>query len=181
MTVLEEGALQLTLPNGVDGRKFDDETHGLSHCMKAVDFIVETPDRVLFVEFKDPDQRHAKQKDKDKFVQELLSGKKDDDFVYKYRDSFLYQWASRNLEKPVYYLVLVALSTLTEAELLARTDELKRKLPLEGPESAAWQRQIVAGCGVFNIETWNRILSAYPVSRVVPVSHRDSGSRIPGV
>lgn len=46
MTVLAEDDLQITLPSGVVGRKFDDETsHGLSHCMKAVDFIVEMDDR----------------------------------------------------------------------------------------------------------------------------------------
>lgn len=44
MTVLEEGTLQLVLPRGTQGRKFDDDTHGLSHCMKAVDFIIETSD-----------------------------------------------------------------------------------------------------------------------------------------
>ncbi|MBF0179998.1 MAG: hypothetical protein HQM03_08245 [Magnetococcales bacterium] len=40
MTVLTEGHLQITLPPGVVGRKFDDASHGLSHCMQAVDFII---------------------------------------------------------------------------------------------------------------------------------------------
>ena len=54
MTMLAEEDLQITLPAAVTGRKFDDKTtHGLSHCMKAVDFIVELKDRVLFIEFKE--------------------------------------------------------------------------------------------------------------------------------
>ena len=54
MTVLAEDDLQISLPATAKGRKFDDEvTHRLSHCMKAVDFIVELKDRVLFIEFKE--------------------------------------------------------------------------------------------------------------------------------
>jgi hypothetical protein len=168
MTVLREKTLELTLPHGVHGRKFDDSNHGLSYCMKAVDFIVEEPDRVLFIEFKDPDHPRADPKDRESFLKELLSGGKDDDFVRKYRDSFIYRWAEKGDEKPIVYFVLVATSCLDEAMLLARTEELKRKLPVEGPASGVWQRQIVARCGVFNLETWNRHLPQYPVTRVTP-------------
>lgn len=47
MTVLIEGNLQITIPGAVQARKFDDgASHGLTHCMKAVDFIVELADRI---------------------------------------------------------------------------------------------------------------------------------------
>ena len=166
MTVLREGALELTLPHGVQGIKFDDREHGLSHCMKAVDFVVEEPDRILFIEFKDPDHPRANTDAREAFLQELRTGGKDDDLVRKYRDSFIYRWAEEADEKPVVYFVLVAASQLDEAMLLARTEELKRKLPVEGPASGAWKRKIVAGCGVFNLETWNKHLPQYPVTRV---------------
>lgn len=168
MRVLREGTLELTLPHGVHGRKFDDRNRGLSHCMKAVDFVVEEPGRVLFIEFKDPDHPHADPKDRESFLEDLLSGGKDDDLVRKYRDSFIYRWAEQANAKPIVYFVLVAASRLDEAMLLARTEELKRKLPIEGPPSGAWQRQIVAGCGVFNLETWNKHLPQYPVARAAP-------------
>ena len=42
MTVIAEDDLQIKLPAGAKARKFDDQNvHGLSHCMKAVDFIVQ--------------------------------------------------------------------------------------------------------------------------------------------
>jgi len=166
MTALREGSLELTLPPGVQGKKFDDRDHGLSHCMKAVDFIVEESDRVLFIEFKDPDHPQAKPNKRKTFLKDLLAGSKDDDLVRKYRDSFIYRWAEKILDKPITYCVLIATSQLDEAMLLARTEELKRKLPLEGPTSGVWKRQIVHGCSVFNIETWNRHLPEYPVTRV---------------
>ena len=54
MVVLREGRLQIQLPRGVQGWKFDDHrTHGLS-TMKAVDFIIEQNKSFWFVELKDP-------------------------------------------------------------------------------------------------------------------------------
>ena len=63
MTKLTEGSLQITFvtfPCDANVRKFDSpEFHGLTHCMKAVAFIVENDDRMLFIEFKDPDHPRA--------------------------------------------------------------------------------------------------------------------------
>ncbi|QXP85333.1 hypothetical protein ABZN20_13180 [Methylococcus sp. ANG] len=167
MTVLAENDLQITLPAGSTGRKFDDEaSHGLSHCMKAVDFIVELDDRVLFIELKDPEHPAAQPKDQKKFLQKFLSGALDADLKTKYRDSFLYEWASGQAMKPIYYLVLIGASTLSDADLLARTDALKRQIPTTGPDDKPWKRSFVAGCAVMNIDAWNKALPHYPVSRV---------------
>jgi hypothetical protein len=134
--------------------------------MKAVDFIAELDDRYLFIEFKDPQHPKCRKEDRDAFVQGFKAGTIDEDLKYKYRDSFLYEWATEKQQKPVYYYVLVALDTLTEVELLTRTDSLKQKLPVQGPLSGIWARPIVAGCAVFNISSWNRFLSTYPVRRL---------------
>ena len=168
MKVLQEGNLQVTIDGEIDAWKFDDTSHGLSHCMKAVDFVVELPDRYLFLEFKDPQHPSAHQQSRDKFTQEFAGGLLDEDLKYKYRDSFLYQWASEKVDKPVHYWVLVADDALTDAELTLRTDRLARVLPLTGPESGAWTRQIVKGCVVFNIDSWNRLVPQYPMIRLDP-------------
>ena len=119
--------------------------------MKAVDFIVEDDERVLFIEFKDPDHPHARDKEKKKFIKRFKSGKLVDDLKHKYRDSFLYEWMSGSVRKPVYYWILIGMDRLTELELMARTDDLKGKLPLRGPRSEAWTQPICAGCMIFNI------------------------------
>ena len=59
MSELVEGELLIRLPASATGRKFDDASHPFINVMKAVDFIVEEPDRNLFVECKDPDQTGA--------------------------------------------------------------------------------------------------------------------------
>lgn len=166
MTTLSEGNLQITFSAAAKVRKFDDSTHGLSHCMKAVDFIVELKDRYWFIEFKDPQKPGIHKRRRSAYAKKFLSGKIDEDFKYKYRDSFLYEWAAERTDKPVYYFVLVALDTLTDADLLARTDALKQKLPLQGPVSGTWKRTLVADCAVFNLLAWNKHLSACPVSRL---------------
>lgn len=167
MTVLAEGDLQIKLPADATGRKFDDgATHGLTHCMKAVDFVVELEDRILFIEFKDPDDPTAVAERQQRFMEEFRSGALDNKLKAKYRDSFLYEWGSGRVSKPIYYLVLIGATVLSEADLLARTDALRRQIPVLGPGDKPWKKPFVAGCAVMNIEAWNKALPQYPVSRL---------------
>ncbi len=167
MMVLVEGDLRITIDDALDARKFDGCEHGLSHCMKAVDFVVELPDKYLFIEFKDPDHPMARYENQQNFIQEFCSGELDEELKYKYRDSLLYEWASGRADKPVHYYVLVAIDRLTDIEFQYRTDELEKKLPVGG--ARAWTRSIVDACHVFNIRLWNHYLPDLPVSRVSAV------------
>ena len=160
MTVFTEGGLEITFNNVLDARRFED--HGLT-IMKAVDFLVELPDRYLFIEFKDPEDTDAFPGNADP-VQAFQRGEFDQDLKYKYRDSFLYEWAAGRADKPSYYYVLVALRWLSTANLTRRTAALKQALPVGGP--AEWVRSIVSDCGVFNIASWNRSFPDYQVRRL---------------
>ena len=86
-TTLREGELQVQLPSSAQGRKFGDENlHGLSHCMKAVDWLIELPDKVYFVEVKDLDSRGAARYEARKtYFDDLRAGGMDGDFVAKFR------------------------------------------------------------------------------------------------
>ena len=166
MTVLVEGNLQITMRNAVSARKFDDDqSHRLSHCMRAVDFVVELNDCYLFIEIKDPQHPDAPVRETIRFAQSFLSGEIDDELRFKYRDSFLYEWADERADKPVDYLVLIALDSLDPSNLLDRRDQLQRMLPLQRPGPSPWPRPIVRSCGVFNVESWNRNFPDYPVTR----------------
>lgn len=165
MKVLTECDLQITITDAVCARKFDDASHRLSHCMKAVDFIVELPDRYLFIEFKDPQAPGSTPEQRCCFIQKLQSGKLDETLKYKFRDSFLYEWASGRADKPINYLVLVALDTLPTPLLRHRRRELERKLPMNGPGGQPWPRPIAKSCAVFNIEMWNKQFPGYPIER----------------
>lgn len=166
MRVLQEGDLEVTVEGALDARKFDDDSHGLSHCMKAVDIIVELADRFLFLEFKDPQHPHAPQQNREEFVQEFKAGELDEQLKYKFRDTLLYEWASGRANKPIHYYVLIADDALSDIELLNRSDALEGKLPLNGPKSGIWVRRIVESCVVFNIEAWNRRVPRFPIRRL---------------
>ena len=165
MTLLTEGDLQIEFDDANSGRKFDDE-YGLSHCMKAVDFIVEFEDRYLFIEFKDPQHPRATADSRSEFVEDFKRGNLDDDLKYKFRDSFLYEWASGRVDKPVYYFVLIAVEDLNARDSTARTDALRREIPIYGPGSNPWIRPLVSDCATFNLESWNRRFPRYQVRRL---------------
>ncbi len=165
MPPLEEKDLRIEIPAGVNARKFDAESHGF---MKAVDFIIEEKNRIIFVEFKDPDNPESEPKDKEKFADKFITGEKDSDLYYKYRDSFLYEWASGRIDdsKKHIYCVLVSLESLDAPLLMARSDVLKKKLPVGIPQNTSWKKTIADGCVVFNIKSWNKSFPQYQVSRI---------------
>ena len=165
MKTLQEGDLQMTLPDDATGRKFDGPNHRLSHCMKAVDWIVELPDRIYFIEVKDLDSDNAKgHKERCQYLKELKEKKHDSDFVGKFRDSFLYEWACNRAERPISYLVVIACKDLDPALLQYRKQALQRKLPTG--LKAGWLRPLAKDCLVFNVETWNAHFPEFPLSRI---------------
>ena len=162
--VLAERDLEISIDNALNVRKVDDPNRELQHCMKTVDFIIEPHDSYYFIEFKDPEHPLTTAQSRRDFIGDVESGGLDEDLKYKYRDSFLNEWASGRADKPIYYWVLIGLTTLSTSELQRRTDSLRRILPVQAPTS--WIRPVVAGCGVFNIATWNRNFPELAVRRL---------------
>lgn len=166
MTVVLEGGLHISVPATAMARRFDGKDHRLSHCMKAVDFVVELADCYRFIEVKDPARGPNPEVSAADFLDRFTSGRLDRSLTYKYRDSFLYEWASGRADKPVDYLVLIGLHTIDRAQLLRRRDALERQLPLRMPSGLPWTRSIGRRCGVFDIASWNRAYPQYRVKRV---------------
>ena len=159
-----ERDLQITFNNVIYARRFDGSDHGLSHCMAAIDFVVELPDRIWFIEFTDPDNPRALVENRQSFMNEFIGTALDEELKRKYRDSFLYEWAAGRADKPVYFAVLIAMEILTEENLLTKTEDLRRKLPVYG--HASWVRPIVHDCVVFNLALWNRRFEDFQISRL---------------
>ena len=165
MPVLQEGELEFSFPAKAVPIRFDGDAHGLSHCMKAVDFVVEFAAFYLFVEVKDPDSTQATQQRRQRFVAQLTEPDFPRAMARKYRDSFIYRWAEQKLDKPVRYVVLVQLSTLQPPDFLAIDERLKRELPVSKiPPS--WSRPVVDGMAVLNMAKWNELGIYGTVQRV---------------
>lgn len=155
--VLVEDELEFDFTGALDAFKLDDPaTHGLSHCMKAVDFVVEYPDYVLFVEVKDPDHSHATPEARRAFARQLQAGRLCNTLAHKYRDAWLYRWASATADKPVRYGVLLQFSGLQPPALMALGDALRKHLPVPAAAPPGWKRALVDAVLVFDIAGWNR-------------------------
>lgn len=166
---LMENDLEFHFSGAIAAKKFDTEAeHGLSYCMKAVDFIVELQEVILFVEVKDPSNPYSKPKQIRQFKEKVIDGTLCNDLVQKCRDSFIYEWAAGNLSKPVHYLVLI---TLEEALLIHFQNELRRKLP-QGKAKPGWKRSMVRSCHTMNLKSWNRRFPQFPISRISDTSNR---------
>lgn len=160
--ILTEEDLEFNFSDAVYAIKFDDCNHALSHCMKAVDFVIELPEAYLFVKVKDPSHPNASVKATEAFKTKITDGNNlREDIVRKFRDSFLYRWAEDKLEKPVHFLSLI---TLEEPLLKNFQDDLHRNLPFVGP--ARWTRRIAESCHVIDIKAWNRNFPKWPVRRL---------------
>lgn len=164
MAIYTENNLQFDFSNANSARKFDEE-YTLSHCMKAVDFIIIDGDTQYFIEVKDLD--HPDNPDIHKHGKALSYLKKiKSELVKKYRDTFLYLWAENATVNNITYLILLSCSVLDEAELGAFDRDLKIELPVSNPWDKNWRRKIAQNCQVLSFEAWNKHLSQFPVSKI---------------
>jgi len=164
--LFREGDLEFEFPDHASARRFDDPTiHKLAHCMKAVDFIFEWNGDTYFLEIKDPEDPSAQATAKQGFSSDLQSGVLDNKLTLKYRDSFIYEYASGRVKGRVHYIVIICLKNLDSQLLLNRSDRLRKSLPLSGPDGP-WQRPFVSSCVVLNIEAWKRLFVSVPLRRL---------------
>jgi len=172
MTAFREGDLEIEFPDHAAPRRFDDpKTHNLAHCMKAVDCIFEWNGETYFLEIKDPDSPKAQTEGKEQFLRDFQSGILNNNLTYKYRDSFIYEYASGRVKGKIHYIVLLCMSRLDSYLLSNRSDELRKSIPLEGP-NGPWQKSFISSCTVLNIETWKRTLTQFPLSRLSEATRR---------
>lgn len=173
--VLREGELEFDFRKAIRAERFDAEhSHRMSHCMKAVDFLVEWPDALWFVEVKDPSQSTIPDdvfgKELKRFITRLTQKKLfHEDLGPKGKDTFLYLHLMNNLPaKPIKYFVLIAIDRLDKGLLDVSSLELKQASCLPGPDHGNWAIPYITAAAVFNVGTWNQHLPDCPVHRRSP-------------
>lgn len=159
--ILQENDLEFNFSTAVNAAKFDDCDHELSHCMKAIDFIVELDEHFLFIEVKDPSHPASHETNVTKFREKLTNEELRKELTVKFRDSFVYRWAENCLNKPIHYLILI---TLEEPLLVPFQDSIRTNLPVKGPQK--WAQEIMESCHVLTMDAWNRNYPQWPVRRI---------------
>ncbi len=158
---IEVDGFEFDFQDAIDGFIFDEKDcsherfHGFSHGMKAVDLVVELENDYLFVEVKD---FHTPEKYREGDCFNHLR----ESLKYKYRDSFLYRWAEKKVDKPIRYLCLL---TLENALISRMNKEIKNQLPAGIPVEN-WRQPIANSCAILNEERWNSNFSKWPVKKV---------------
>lgn len=161
MPHLTENDLEFDFSSAIKAFKFDDDLLHKPSTLKRVDFVVEFEDRIVFLEVKDPDIPGALRPEK--FREELLTGNLIPALASKYRESSWFQMHVKTTDKPVYYLVLIAMAELDDALLLAKTDQLKKALPVT---HKSWQKPSVKGCAILNVEQYKKYFGPNSIKRL---------------
>ncbi len=163
-----ESDIRIDFPTALSVRKFDDSPIcELSYCMSSVDFIVELPEKIFFIEIKDPDDPNAKEKSRQEFIEELTSGDKlRNKLKVKCRDSFLYEYCMERIHKPIHYCVILGLESLSDPDLLTQSDLLAKYIPVSGPVAEPWRKSFIQSSHIFSIRSWNAIFKDFPITRI---------------
>lgn len=172
---VETDGYKIDFTDALDVFKFDetDKTlptfHGVT-ALKAVDIIAEFSDVYVFIEIKEYPESHDVDIDwgtKDCEEIDCVKRKKHSVWLknylkYKYRDSFLYRYASNKVDKPIIYIVLI---NFDDAFNLKMKSDLENEIPVSKIPSH-WVNPIISKCQVLNIEAWNRNFPKWPAQKI---------------
>lgn len=161
MTRLSERDLEFDFTGAARTIKFDDGIAHAKSSVQPVDFIVEYPDHYTFVEVKDPDEPGAA--NVEAFREKLKTGQLVRSLAGKFRDSLFFRVIQGVEKKPVQYIILLSMEALTDADLLSKTDQLKRSLPIE---HADWPEDCATSCVILNVRQWKRIFGDESLRRL---------------
>lgn len=163
--VYEEGGRTFDFRRAVHSEKFDDNRHRLSHCMSAVDFVVELEKALLLIEVKNVNRGIRAQNDCAKYLRKIAEGSPFiDPLVRKFRDTLLYLHCEERVVKPIRCIVYLELPKDAKYPLAPLTSLLSNSLPLLGTKrTGRWKRELAESAAILDRETWNRIFDLFPV------------------
>ncbi len=166
MRILTEGDLQFDFTTAQNAIKFDNDFHGMSHCMKAVDFVVEHGDKLLFIEIKDINAPNIRRNSQRKFRQSLEDKTLKREIIKKYTDSFLYKWAENTLNAPVtiWYIFLLEANIVQQQKWSSFNNQVRAGLPLLPPTN--WQNSLIDDFQLHSLLSWNKYFPQFPVTRL---------------
>lgn len=158
---LTERDLEFDFTGALSAIQFDDSTTHSATSIQPVDFIVEYGDSYRFIEIKDPDEPGSA--NIDAFREKLKTGKLIRSLAGKYRDSLFFRTHQDTATKNIEYVVLLSMSALDDALLLAKQDELHRSIPFRHD---SWQRTSATACVILNMKQWKKLYGDNSVKRL---------------
>lgn len=161
MVILTENDLAFDFSIALNAINFDDDALHQPSTIKRVDFIAEYADKIVFLEVKDPDIPGAA--NPEAFVNKLQSGQLIAELAAKYRDTHWFRQLSGHVDKPIYYVVLLAMESLEPALLLTKQDQLQRAIPITHQH---WSAPCAQTCIILNLAKYQAYFGANTVRRL---------------
>ena len=160
---IEVDNYRFDFPNAIDVYKFDEQASASPHyhgvtALKAVDVMVEMPGEYLFIEIKTFD-------DLTDFYKQNKNYNADDakkwlirNLSRKYRETFLYRYCERKLNKSISYICLLSF----DKNLISHCRKaLGRAIPVGKGNRLRWHRVLLETDRLFVVDqaAWNRNLT----------------------
>ena len=158
--IFKEGRFKFDFSNSLDAFVADNpQYHGLS----AVDFIVETDDKFLFIEIKDPDHPYAlKYGNPDEFIEEL---KKPAKLTGKFKDSLLKELAKgKTFQKPVVYVLVLEWNKFDAAQRRKAFENIRSTIPQFKEEYFSMIKRTTC-TPLYNMSEFEKAFSMFKVSK----------------
>lgn len=160
--ILEAENFKFDFPNAISLFKFDEKEnlspyyHGVS-TLKAVDVIAEFEDCQIWIEVKEYsleecakaiEERPQRGKEEIHIRSWLINN-----LTFKFRDTFLYRYAEKEVSKPIVY---VCLMNFSDSLLSGFRKELNKRIPVGNVNNSRWKRSLLSTLLVLDADKWNR-------------------------
>lgn len=129
--------------------------------LNDVDFIVETEDRLLLIEYKNANTKNAVRPEAFK----PLEDKRINTMLQKYYDTLHYLTLLKK-DKPKYYIYILECPLDDQVTRKEVRNRLQRRLPFKLQGQFAFGVRLIDGVEVLNINEWNthEIYKAFPIT-----------------
>lgn len=147
MISLTERELTFTFPATWKAERFDVPGQALPKHISPVDFVVETNDKMFFIEVKDPSTTMAPPSEQHGFLKKMQTDElTHQELVPKARTSWSYLHLMDRTPKPIVYIVAIGAERLSVQPLLwmSLADKLRKRLAHEADEP--WKKPYVQEC-----------------------------------
>jgi len=137
----------------------------IGNMLSDVDFIAETDDAMLVIEYKNTEVEKAQRKKaKDAFIDKADSGKLADSIVKKYYGSTFYLLACGR-RKPVRFIFILETTLIDSVSKKLLYDSVWSRLPFKLQKNYPEIGQLITGFEILSVTEWNEKYPEFPLEK----------------
>ncbi|MBF0445657.1 MAG: hypothetical protein HQL68_08705 [Magnetococcales bacterium] len=172
--ILVENDLRFDFTRAIKATHIDKPNRAESECSAIVDFIVELPEELLYIEVKDPGNVATSQEDFQNFFNKFKSKELSKTLAKKCRDTFFSEYVMDHIEKPIYFIAIVEFGNRVFPRYTSQIDKLKKCLFIDKLPQQSTNHRVVKNGMIMDVDAWNMHskLKQFPISRINTTSNQ---------